>query len=92
MVGLDELKERVRQLHRHAKMNAQRKSVGQPIQIISLNGILMGPSGTGKTTFATLYGRILSDLGLLPRGGSKHYTSHSQCPYEESKIRAHLWQ
>ncbi|GLA60114.1 hypothetical protein AtubIFM54640_011545 [Aspergillus tubingensis] len=70
MVGLDELKERVRQLHRHAKMNAQRKSVGQPIQIISLNGILMGPSGTGKTTFATLYGRILSDLGLLPRGGT----------------------
>ncbi|BCS01629.1 uncharacterized protein AKAW2_51970A [Aspergillus luchuensis] len=67
MVGLDNVTERVRQLHRQAKMKAQRMSIGQPIRTISLNETLMGPLGTGKTTFATLYGRILNDLGLLPR-------------------------
>ncbi|OJZ81309.1 hypothetical protein ASPFODRAFT_75378 [Aspergillus luchuensis CBS 106.47] len=67
MVGLDDVKERVRHLHRQAKMKAQRMSIGQPIRTISLNGTLKGPLGTGKTTFGTLYGRILNDIGLLPR-------------------------
>lgn len=43
MVGLDNVTERVRQLHRQAKMKAQRMSIGQPIRTISLNGTLMGP-------------------------------------------------
>lgn len=88
MVGLDNVTERVRQLHRQAKMKAQRMSIGQPIRTISLNETLMGPLGTGKTTFATLYGRILNDLGLLPRDDSKHLTTHIHCPQEESKICA----
>ncbi|KAJ5933680.1 P-loop containing nucleoside triphosphate hydrolase protein [Penicillium verhagenii] len=68
MVGLDNVKDRVRLLLQRERFNAQRKSKGQFTVVNSFNGVIMGPPGTGKTTVARLYGQIMTDLNLLSSG------------------------
>ncbi|KAJ5921139.1 P-loop containing nucleoside triphosphate hydrolase protein [Penicillium verhagenii] len=72
MVGLDNVKSRVRLLVQREKFNAQRKSDGQLTVVNSLNGVLMGPPGSGRTTVARLYGQIMADLNLLSPGNCKY--------------------
>jgi len=67
LIGLEEVKEAVRELAEAAVLEADRArhgvGGGRPLHLIFL-----GPSGTGKTTVAGLLGGIYAALGLLDSG------------------------
>lgn len=49
-------------------LNYKRELKEEPIIEVTLNRVFLGSTGTGKTTVAKLYWRILGDLGLLSNG------------------------
>ncbi|MDQ0200023.1 AAA family ATPase [Neobacillus ginsengisoli] len=68
MIGMDLVKKRVNDFYRFLKYQKQRKELGFQIKDeLSLNMILMGNPGTGKTTIARLLAKIYHELGVLPR-------------------------
>lgn len=69
MSGLDQVKAAVESLFDLAEENYQRELTGKTPLAISLNRIFLGSPGTGKTTIARLYAKVLVDLGLLSSGG-----------------------
>jgi Holliday junction resolvasome RuvABC ATP-dependent DNA helicase subunit len=68
MVGLKQVKESILNLHQIVLGNMEREKVGLPKLDISLNRMILGNPGTGKTTVGYLYGQILKHLGLLSDG------------------------
>lgn len=71
LIGLKAVKESVQVLLDGIQYNYQRELEEKPLVQYSLNRCFIGSPGTGKTSVAKLYGRVLADIGMLSNGEGK---------------------
>ncbi|KAJ2978133.1 hypothetical protein NUW58_g7590 [Xylaria curta] len=69
LTGLSEVKRSVHIMFQIIDTNYQRELKGKRPHAHSFNRVFVGSPGTGKTTVAKLYGKILAELGFLSKGG-----------------------
>ena len=68
IVGLNNVKDDLKQLYYHLEVIKERKKHNLPDDPISLHAVFTGAPGTGKTTIARIYGKLYKELGILKKG------------------------
>ncbi|KAK6344622.1 hypothetical protein TWF718_006580 [Orbilia javanica] len=68
LIGLDAVKQSVKVLLGRMENNYKRELVEEKPIDVSLNRVFLGSPGTGKTSVAKIYGKVLAQLGLLSSG------------------------
>jgi Cdc6-like AAA superfamily ATPase len=90
LIGLKAVKESVQVLLDGIQYNYQRELEEKPLVQYSLNRCFIGSPGTGKTSVAKLYGRILADIGLLSNGEGKSHSSRTHASSTTFLVRKPL--
>lgn len=77
LVGQNHLKNSLRDLYDNCVVQMTQAGLipGYIPQLPQLGFVIMGPSGTGKTTFAHAIANILYYLGLMPGDNSSYFTT-----------------